>query len=168
MSWNTLKWKRLCWFRKNLGVKFSSWHDDVHDDDDDNDYDDDDDDDDDGYGESNVFGLPYKLFPLYCTVTASVQIKHKKGSFRYRQGTDLVLPQGYFLIGCALPLPVSYYTGKEVSISTGTAVGGGENKLSPPSCVEFKNAWSYSSTSKYIFVMPCLIRHEQLFLNIRY
>jgi hypothetical protein len=38
-----------------------------------------------------------------------------------------------------------------------------ETDHSPPSSVEVKNAWSYTSTSQYVFMAWCLVKHKDNF-----
>jgi hypothetical protein len=42
----------------------------------------------------------------------------------------------------------------------GGSFPGGKADSSPPSSVEVKNAWSYTSTPQYVFMAWCLIKHR--------
>jgi hypothetical protein len=45
-------------------------------------------------------------------------------------------------------------------LSLGVKQPGREADHSPPSSTEVKNAWSYTSTSQYVFMAWCLVKHR--------
>jgi hypothetical protein len=47
------------------------------------------------------------------------------------------------------------------AISLGVKRPGREADYSPPSSVEAKNAWSYTSTTQYVFMAWCLIKYKE-------
>jgi hypothetical protein len=53
----------------------------------------------------------------------------------------------------------SYPMGTRDSFS-GVKRPGREANHSPPSSAEFKNAWSYTSTPQYVFMVWCLVNHR--------
>jgi hypothetical protein len=55
--------------------------------------------------------------------------------------------------------PASYPMGTRGSFPGGKAAGC-EGDHSPPSSAEVKNAWSYTSTSPYVFIAWCLVKHR--------
>jgi hypothetical protein len=50
-----------------------------------------------------------------------------------------------------------------VSLSPGVKRPVCEAKHSPPSSAKFKNAWSYTSNSQYVFITWCLVKHGDKF-----
>jgi hypothetical protein len=40
-----------------------------------------------------------------------------------------------------------------------------EDDHSPPSSAEVKNAWSYTSTPQYVFMVWCLVKHRDNFME---
>jgi hypothetical protein len=59
----------------------------------------------------------------------------------------------------ASPLPHSYSMGTG-GFFPGIKRPGREADYSPSSNAEFKNAWSYISTSPYVFMVRCLVKHR--------
>jgi hypothetical protein len=58
--------------------------------------------------------------------------------------------------------PVSYPMGTRI-FSQEVKAAGRETDHSPPSSAEIKNAWSYTSTPPYVFIVWCLIKHGCVF-----
>jgi hypothetical protein len=59
--------------------------------------------------------------------------------------------------------PASYPLGTRNSFPGGMRPGR-EADHSPPSSAEVKNAWSYTSTSQYVFMAWCLVKHRETLL----
>jgi hypothetical protein len=57
--------------------------------------------------------------------------------------------------------PASYPTGTRGSFPGGKAVGR-EADHSPPSSAEVKNAWTYSCTPQYAFMVWCSVKEESI------
>jgi hypothetical protein len=62
-------------------------------------------------------------------------------------------------MGCIQP-PIQWVTG---ALSPGLKWPGRELNHSPPSEAEIKNVWSYTSTSQYVFIEWCLVKHRNNF-----
>jgi hypothetical protein len=56
--------------------------------------------------------------------------------------------------------PIQWVPG---ALSLGVKRPGREADHSPPSSAEVKNAWSYTSTPKYVFMAWCLVKHRDNF-----
>jgi hypothetical protein len=56
--------------------------------------------------------------------------------------------------------PIQWVPG---ALSRGVKQLGREADHSPPSSVEVKNAWSYTSTHQYVFMAWCLVKHRDNF-----
>jgi hypothetical protein len=49
------------------------------------------------------------------------------------------------------------------ALSPGVKLPGREADHSPPSSAEVKNAWSYTSTSPFVFIAWCLVKYRDNF-----
>jgi hypothetical protein len=56
--------------------------------------------------------------------------------------------------------PIQWVTG---AVSLGVKRPGREADHSPPSSAEIKNAWNYTSTPQYAFMVWCLVKHRDNF-----
>jgi len=70
---------------------------------------------------------------------------------------------GIFLFSTASRLVAWHNQRVSETLSLGVQRPGYEADHSPPSSVEVKNAWTYTSIPQYVFMARCLVKHRDNF-----